>query len=229
MTGHDVKAQQTTGQNHREVPLKDGLNRKLAAYALAAGTACLVGVLPAKADIIYSSSFPTDCPPNSGCTAIEFGHTSTAGGSSTGRRWNRVYGYQAGAGVVALFKGQQVGPSDQFLSEITLAQLVSRRPAGGSWRFYSASEVGGANYVGIKFLEDGQEHYGWVQLQNAGCDCFWLSPGGWAYNTVANAPINAGQTTATPEPPTLGLLALGSLGLGFWRKRKAGNTVQRHD
>jgi hypothetical protein len=45
----------------------------------------------------------------------------------------------------------------------------------------------------------------------------------YAYDTVANQSIFAGQTTAsTPEPGTLGLLALGSLGFGFWRKRKTG-------
>jgi LPXTG-motif cell wall-anchored protein len=47
----------------------------------------------------------------------------------------------------------------------------------------------------------------------------------WAYNDVAGAPIEAGQTTevgATPEPSTaaLGLLALGAAGILALRKRR---------
>jgi len=45
--------------------------------------------------------------------------------------------------------------------------------------------------------------------------------GGFAYDTVAEEPIVAGQGL-TPEPGTLGLLALGSLGLGLWRRKKPG-------
>jgi len=78
---------------------------------------------------------------------------------------------------------------------------------------------------------DGQAHYGWARLNVT--ICLLRSPGclpgnqitetltGYAYDTVPNQGLLAGQTTATPEPGTLGLLALGSLGLGFWRRRKA--------
>ena len=51
---------------------------------------------------------------------------------------------------------------------------------------------------------------------------------GYAYDTIANQPIAAGQTS-TPEPGTLGLLALGSLGLGFWRRKTRASEVGRQD
>jgi hypothetical protein len=42
---------------------------------------------------------------------------------------------------------------------------------------------------------------------------------GWAYDTTG-APIQAGETSATPEPSTLALLALGALGLAAVRARR---------
>jgi hypothetical protein len=42
---------------------------------------------------------------------------------------------------------------------------------------------------------------------------------GWAYDTTG-APIQAGQTTTTPEPSTLALFALGALGLAAVRARR---------
>jgi len=49
---------------------------------------------------------------------------------------------------------------------------------------------------------------------------------GYAYDTVAGQSLTAGQGQA-PEPGTVGLLALGSLGLGFWRRRKAVSSGQQ--
>ena len=46
---------------------------------------------------------------------------------------------------------------------------------------------------------------------------------GYAHDTVARLSIDAGHTSATPEPGTLGLLTLGSLGLGFWRRKTVGS------
>jgi hypothetical protein len=41
----------------------------------------------------------------------------------------------------------------------------------------------------------------------------------WAYNDAGGG-INAGQTTAVPEPSALGLLAMGSAGVLAWRRRR---------
>lgn len=52
---------------------------------------------------------------------------------------------------------------------------------------------------------------------------------GYAYETNPNESIGAGQISEGPEPGTLGLLALGSLGLGYWRRKKQAveNSEQR--
>jgi hypothetical protein len=98
---------------------------------------------------------------------------------------------------------------------------------GGSW------EVGGTGYVGFLFGPDNDVHYGWasVDVTLVSSDfsvSYEVGVTGYAYNTVPNQPILAGQTSSTPEPGTLGLLALGSLGLGFWR-RKFNHSVNTRD
>jgi hypothetical protein len=98
---------------------------------------------------------------------------------------------------------------------------------GGPW------EVGGTGYVGFLFGPAGDVHYGWASVDvtlvsNDSSVSYEVGVVGYAYNTVPNQPILAGQTSAVPEPGTLGLLALGSLGLGFWR-RKSKHSVNTRD
>jgi hypothetical protein len=81
---------------------------------------------------------------------------------------------------------------------------------------------GGEGYVGLQFLIGGQVHYGWASFSITPPNQLFAGYNevltGYAHNTIADATILAGQGTV-PEPGTLGLLALGSLGLAFWRRR----------
>ncbi|HEV2115487.1 MAG TPA: PEP-CTERM sorting domain-containing protein [Terriglobales bacterium] len=91
--------------------------------------------------------------------------------------------------------------------------------SNGSWEAYFQT----AGFLGLSFSIDGQNRYAWAYLSvvqdhsSGGYDGTLIS---YAYDTVAGQPLAAGQG-AVPEPGTLGLLALGSLGLAFWRRRKA--------
>jgi hypothetical protein len=87
--------------------------------------------------------------------------------------------------------------------------------------YFAPGQVG---YAGLR-LNDGD--YGWLQVevlsQNNNGYPDELKVLGWAYENVANRPINAGQTVETvPEPGSkaLALLALGSAGVLAWRKRR---------
>jgi hypothetical protein len=89
-----------------------------------------------------------------------------------------------------------------------------------------------SKYVGLRFLINGQTHYGWARFnmrQANYCETF-ATLTGYAYETVANQPIKTGkpQTDSVglltfPElnfPATLGALAQGSATLTVWRKEE---------
>jgi hypothetical protein len=114
------------------------------------------------------------------------------------------------------------------------------------WEFFtSGSRTGRAGpwfdvrrrYLGLKFLINGHFHYGWARLNvkgtAQGIDAVLT---GYAYETIPNKPIIAGKTKGpddvsvqesnathtapTPEPATLGVLAMGSPGLSIWRRKE---------
>jgi hypothetical protein len=70
-------------------------------------------------------------------------------------------------------------------------------------------------YLGLKFLISGEVHYGWARLSET---CGWLdleeNLTGYAYETIPNQPIKAGQEQGTdePGPDSLGMLARGAAG-----------------
>jgi hypothetical protein len=70
--------------------------------------------------------------------------------------------------------------------------------------------------LGVRFQIDGQDHYGWMQLRSQ----YSLSNiYGFAYNTVPNQPILAGQV---PEPATWVLFLAGGVALLRWRRLRNG-------
>jgi hypothetical protein len=221
--------------------LPEGVNKRLTAYALAAGAAG-VGLLalaePAQADIIVSNT-PISIGQNStkfltinGNDVLKFsnnGGCSPPFGLSSCRQ--RVYARAAGSGAGALqgsdsrglVKGAKIGPGGLFQSAVLLA---SCRNAGSSFKFCFRTEFGWnkSGYLGFKFLSNGRTQFGWahVALPRTGPPTSFFAPSisKWAYDTVPGQTIEAGQTSAIPEPSTLSLLALGAAGLAVLRKRK---------
>ncbi len=99
--------------------------------------------------------------------------------------------------------------------------LHSRNNAGSSG--YWNPQVGTllTAYVGVEFNIDEAVHYGWIQVTVGG-----IGNGGiihdWAYNSVPDMPILAGQV---PEPSTWALL-IGGGSVLFWRcRRKTGRSA----
>jgi hypothetical protein len=84
----------------------------------------------------------------------------------------------------------------------------------------------GSGYWGVRFLISGETHYGWIRISfNCGNSAISGTITGYAYETVANQPIGAGQMQSqngekdqADDSATLGRLSLGSAGLPFWRR-----------
>lgn len=226
------------------VLLLDGLETRLKAYALAAGAAgvSLVGIRqPAAAEIVYTpanttldqGTLPIDLL---GDGNVEFTLYDTASRIGSGsqfisERRLRLNG-SAGASVVvqgkfagALASRQVIGSSRRFKNvnsnKVRMASVddygcgSSCSGAFGTGPWLDAQNL----YLGLKFQISGETHYGWARLNTKSSrDAVVIKVRltGYAYETVANQSIKAGQTrgsddAALPEVETLGALARGAV------------------
>ena len=111
------------------------------------------------------------------------------------------------------------------------AQIGSTPPFGQDWEnsgaelilaFSSFTPQGqfgnaGEGFIGVEFNIGADTHYGWVRVENrVGAPGQMYTLVDYAYEDTPNTPIDAG---AIPEPGSLGLLALGAVGLLGWRRR----------
>jgi hypothetical protein len=143
--------------------------------------------------------------------------------------------------AAGLFPGSQIGPSQErhgWLpghAEMALEERFEGRP----YYFGSFNRVRN-RYLGLQFQINGETHYGWARFTvkfhgGAPNERSWEAHlTGYAYETIANQPINAGQTadnaegasaadfTVKPVEATqfaaLGRLALGANGLALRRR-----------
>lgn len=130
-------------------------------------------------------------------------------------------------GCLAMPAGAVIGPRRMFYSGfVGMAGVYSHwgtKSDRGNWVNVSNQ------YLGLKFLINGETHYGWARFTvsvKAGVTGI-LS--GFAYETVANQPIIAGQTSSAESAvlaardsssAALGMLARGADGLQIWRREE---------
>jgi hypothetical protein len=220
-----------------------------AVSAISVAGVALVASLPTEAEVVYTPANIKITPIRSGVTTVQldinndgqpdfqFAALSRASFSS-GR--DDFYGtlnvggdlpsnqamisHQGGL-VAALPRGAKIGPDGKFGPGHYMAICDDFSGSGftsGNWVHINN------RYLGVKFQIDGEIHYGWVRM---GTDCNSGTITGYAYETVANQRLRAGQGAAddqidsgpaalqqlTPKPATLGALAAGAAGLGEWR------------
>jgi hypothetical protein len=229
-------------------PLPEGVNKRLTAYALAAGAAgggVLALAEPARADIITvtgpgsigvnSSKFLT-INGNDVLMFSNFGVCSINPSNPSCHGFVAARAASPGAGILVhsihnltnppLVKGYKIGPGGSFAGAASLVLLIRCESlvTGVCERIESSAWLNKSGYVGFKFLSKGQTHFGWAHVgvgrTGPPHSLFSASISKWAYDTVPDQTIEAGQTSAIPEPGTLSLLALGAAGLAVLRKRK---------
>jgi hypothetical protein len=242
------------GENRR-LRLNGNLEKHILAYATAAGAALLSTVLPAEAEVVYTPSnipiaealfgqpvfTPLDLN-NDGVVDFSFENFFSAT-SSHSVSFLRIVASQTGnetAAVpskegftaAAVPSGKQIGPQGNFQAGglyMAIQAIFDSIPrSSGSWLQVETS------FVGLKFLINGQVHYGWARVKLPSPGTYYLgSIYGYAYESTPNQPIVAGQTSGTAEKPVmgsepagLGVLAAGSSGLSFWRAQRADNGVR---
>jgi hypothetical protein len=134
----------------------------------------------------------------------------------------------------ALKPGAAIGPRHYFPGQV----LVLVDSLAGSLNYFGSWVNVKNRYAGLQFKIAGKIHYGWARLniQVTNRSTITATLTGYAYETIPNKPIHAGQTKDAgdhireqPEPahlsvpspkfPTLGLLAIGSSGLSGWRRK----------
>ncbi len=89
------------------------------------------------------------------------------------------------------------------------------RPGYGNDQFLNP----GIGFLGIKFNIGAGTQYGWVRVNMVGAPDNAYTIVDYAYADAGDT-IKAGQT-AVPEPGLLGMLALGAVGVSFWRRKRS--------
>ena len=221
-------------RSRKTASLSHSTHKQLNMYAFAAGAAG-VGVLalavPAEGRVVYTPDSQT-IPYGYGSTfSLDLNHdgindfsflnffstTSSILGLSISpvNPSNEIFstaGGHASVFAAALLAGKKIGPDGKFQKRLGDGMADGNDPDGvcqGPW-----SDVH-ARYLGLKFMIKGETHFGWARLN---VHCVYPHPikatlTGYAYETVADKPIVAGDTTgaeASAEAGTLGDLALGA-------------------
>jgi hypothetical protein len=136
---------------------------------------------------------------------------------------------------LALRKGRVIGENSHFKSGPAYMVDINAAYQFGPWWMPKNSEV--QAYLGLSFFVKGQFHFGWARVKVQADQKYVVIAAtltGYAYETIPNKPIIAGATkgpddaeptesfnTPTPEPSTLGMLALGAPGLSIWRRKES--------
>jgi hypothetical protein len=221
-------------QNRRRAKSVTLPNSRWTSYAAAGAATALAGVGTAEADIHYSGPINALFASQSGVAqtfalqnnaAIRFVNVATQS-SSAGVALFRL----DGAAVSNQFRGIAAG-NFRYPDRLENGQLVS----GGAFanfnaNFFATLAYGGGydnsqflapgvGFIGFRFNVGNGMQFGWARVDMAGAPDNSFTLVDYAWGDAGDA-IRAGQTVI-PEPGSLGLLAVGAVGLVFWRKRRA--------
>ncbi len=220
------------GQSKRKNPslLDEVLERRMLLYALAAGATLACGS-SAQAKVVFTPNNSVLYTP--GNLQIDMTHdgtidfdlrgscdspTSCSLGTTMSARGYGRNGIEGSDGhAAALSEGDKIGPGAKFEQTGIMMNCSMDRCRGP---FANTT----LRALGVRFLISGKVHYGWIGFRKVGN--FSATLVGWAYETVANTPILAGQgakesdALSFAEPTSLRLLAAGHAAVAERRRRE---------
>ena len=134
--------------------------------------------------------------------------------------------------AAALPKGTKIGSKGSFRLDYPTGEVMAASDIHG---YRTGSWLNVTRYLGLKFVIKGKIHFGWARLAvSVQHFTFTATLTGYAYETIPGKAIIAGATKGpddaeptatfsshTPEPATLGALALGAPGLSIWRRKES--------
>lgn len=204
------------------------------AYATAGAATAVAGINSAEADIHYSGPQNVSFNASAGASVTQKFHFDFATMTFVHQRNAQDAGF-AGFYIFGLnsaqFRGQAFGNS-RYPSNLGAGVNVSAGPfvanVAGSFATLAAQNGHihsqwlnqGTGFIGFKFNSGSGVEYGWARVtmdEGAPGNSFTLVDYAWADSGTT---IFTGQT-AVPEPGTLGLLAVGAVGLLLWRRQRA--------
>jgi hypothetical protein len=236
--------------------LSESIHDHLNMYALAAsatGVATLAGAQPAAAEIVYTPAHTVILTNHkisldlnhdgigdfmisnhAFCTTDICGRTLLARPLGANNEVAGMKGLIFTLYASAFNRGARIGPSADFSGKL-MAASGTEYGSAGQWRNVTN------RYLGLKFVAAGQVHFGWARFSvTSGTGKIIATLTGYAYETIPNRPITAGQTKGTnqvtggpdaalgapaPASATLGLLAQGAPGMSLWRRKEVTSEI----